>query len=147
MTTKALAALAAGMLLAAGGNPGGAKKDLDKLQGTWVMAAMEVDGKQVPPEKLEGTKLVVKGDKYTVMVKGTSYETIITLDPAKKPKAIDMVFTDGPNKDKVHRGIYEVEGDTFKLCRAREPDRDRPTEFGTWPDTGVFLVVWKREPK
>jgi uncharacterized protein (TIGR03067 family) len=146
MIASMFAALAAVALTAA--DPAAdAKKDLDKLQGTWIMAELEVEGAQVAPERLRGTKLVVKGDKYIVTVKNESHETVITLDPTKKPKAIDMVFRDGPNKDKVHRGIYEVNGDTFKLCRGREPEAERPKEFGSWPDTGVFLVVWKREGK
>jgi hypothetical protein len=38
-----------------------------------------------------------------------------------------------------------VEGDTFVLCRSQSTDGARPTEFGTWPDTGYFLVTWKRK--
>jgi uncharacterized protein (TIGR03067 family) len=122
-----------------------AKKDLDALQGTWVMVALEVDGKPVPEEKIKGARLVVKGDKYITQVKGKDYETIITLDPSKKPKAIDMVFTEGDKKDKVLRGIYLIEGDTLKVCRGLRPEQDRPTEFGTWPNTNLFLVTWKKK--
>ncbi|HXG12536.1 MAG TPA: TIGR03067 domain-containing protein [Gemmataceae bacterium] len=147
MKTKVLMVLAVGLLLAADDKEDAARKELEKLQGTWEMAALEVEGQPVPAEKLQGTTLLIKGDRYIVKVKDQTYETIITLDPTKKPKTIDMVFLDGPNKDKVHRGIYELEGDTFKLCRGLGPDRERPTEFATWPDTGVFLVVWKRQAK
>ena len=38
-----------------------AKKDLEKLQGEWVMTALEVDGKPVPDAKLQGTTLTIKG--------------------------------------------------------------------------------------
>jgi uncharacterized protein (TIGR03067 family) len=122
-----------------------AKKELEKLQGTWTMAALEVDGKPVPEEKLKSSALTIKGDKYIIKVKDDTHETIIKLEPTKKPKEIDMTFTEGANKDKVLKGIYELDGDMFKICRALLPDKDRPTEFGTWPDTGVFLVTWKRQ--
>jgi len=122
-----------------------AKKDLEKVQGTWTMAALEVDGKPVPEEKLKSSMLTIKGDKYIIKIKDETHETIIKLDPTKKPKEIDMTFTEGANKDKVLKGIYELDGDKFKICRALLPDKDRPTEFGTWPDTGVFLVTWKRQ--
>src|SRR5262245_6051015 len=147
MKTRLLTVLVVGLLLAADDKEGAAKKELEKLQGSWVMDALEIDGKQVPTEKLQGTTLVIKGDKYIVTVKDTKHETVLTLNPAKKPKEVDMVFLDGANKDKIHRGIYELEGDTFKLCRAREPDGERPTEFATSPNTGVFVVVWKRVQK
>jgi uncharacterized protein (TIGR03067 family) len=122
-----------------------AKKDREQLQGTWTMEALEVEGQVVPADKLLGTTLLIKGDKYIIQVKDQRYETSFTLDATRKPKTIDMIFLDGPNKDKLARGIYSVEGDVFKMCRTREPDRDRPTEFGTWPNTGVFLVTWKRQ--
>ena len=41
-----------------------AKQELERLQGEWVMAALEVDGKMVPEEKLRGTTLLIKADKY-----------------------------------------------------------------------------------
>ena len=122
-----------------------AKKDLDKLQGEWVMAALEVDGKPVPEEKLQGTRLTIRGDKYIVTVKDTKHEVTIKLDPAQKPKAIDMLFPDGTNLPKVGKGIYKLDGETFVLCRAQSTDGARPTEFGTWPNTGYFLVTWKRK--
>jgi uncharacterized protein (TIGR03067 family) len=127
------------------GGDDAAKKELEKLQGTWTMAALEVDGKPVPEEKLKSSTLTIKGDKYIIKVKDDTHETIINLDPTKKPKEMDMTFTEGANKDKVLKGIYELDGDTFKICRALLPDKDRPTEFGTWPDKGVFLVTWKRQ--
>jgi uncharacterized protein (TIGR03067 family) len=122
-----------------------AKKDLEKLQGEWVMAALEVDGKLVPEEKLQGTILTIKGDKYIVAVKDSKHEVTIKLDPSQKPKAIDMSFPDGTNLPKIGKGIYKIDGDTFVLCRAQATDNPRPTEFGTWPNTGYFLVTWKRK--
>jgi uncharacterized protein (TIGR03067 family) len=122
-----------------------AKKDLDSLQGTWVMAGLEVEGKQVPEEKITGTTLTIKGDRYIVKVKDTAHEVTIKLDPAKKPKAIDMYFPDGPELPKLAKGIYEVDGDTFKICRAQAPGQDRPREFVTETNTGRFIVTWKRQ--
>jgi len=122
-----------------------AKKDLDKLQGEWTMSALEVEGKQVPPEKIEGTTLTIKGDKYIVTVKDKKHEVTITLDPSKEPKSIDMSFPDGPNAPKVGRGIYKLEGDTFILCRAQATEGERPTEFGTMPNSGCFMVTWQRK--
>jgi uncharacterized protein (TIGR03067 family) len=147
MRRKVLLVLGAWVLLGAEPARDDVKKELKKLQGEWVMAELEIDGRPVPGEKFKGTTLVIRGDKYTVKVKGRSYETTFTLDPGRKPKALDMFFPDGPNAPKVSKGIYSLEGDTFKLCRAQAPGQPRPKEFATWPDTGVFLVTWKRPEK
>ncbi|MFL5339180.1 MAG: TIGR03067 domain-containing protein [Gemmataceae bacterium] len=124
-----------------------AKKDLAKLQGQWEMAALEVDGQLVPAEKLQGTLLTVKGDQYTVAVKDTKHGVTITLDPGQNPKSIDMAFPDGPNAPKIGKGIYKIEEDKFVVCRAQSTDGERPTQFGTWPNTGVFQVTWQRKAK
>jgi len=125
--------------------PDAGKRDLARLQGNWVMAALEVDGKLVPENKL-GTTLVIKGNKYTTRVKDKEFSTTIRLDPSKNPPAIDMVFTEGDNKDKILKGIYRIDGDTLKVCRGLSAGKDRPTQFGTWPNTGIFMVTWKRKP-
>jgi uncharacterized protein (TIGR03067 family) len=146
MKSRIATALAACLLLAANEQEL-AKQELKALEGTWTMAALEVEGNKVAEERLQGSQLVIKDGKYIVMTRGATHETLITLDPTKKPKHIDMVFTEGENKDKVQRGIYELEGDTFKLCRSRDPDFDRPKDFTTSPGTGLFVVTWKRQSK
>jgi len=144
---KAKCLLVVGFILLLAGEPAkdGAAEDLKKLQGTWVMDELEINSRQVPQEKLKDTTLTIKGDKYIIKVKGKTYETTFKLDPSKDPKAIDMFFPDGPNEPKVGKGIYLVDGDIFKLCRAQAPGQDRPREFVTAADTGLFLVVWKRQ--
>ena len=123
-----------------------AKKDLERLQGTWEMAALEVDGKDVGAAKIQDTTLTIKGDKYTVKVKKSVNGCTIRLDPSKKPHAIDMIFSEPGNADKVHKGIYMIEGDTLKICRGLNADQERPEQFATWPNTGYFVVTWKRAP-
>src|SRR5215831_17670673 len=123
------------------------KADLDKLQGTYKMASLEVDGKAVPEDKLKTSTLTIKGDKYIIKVKDQTFETQMILDPEKKPKTIDMKFLDGVNKDKTALGIYKFDDDTFTMCRRLNPDQERPQDFGTWPNTNTFLVVWKKEKK
>ena len=121
------------------------KADLDKLQGTYKMVSLEVDGKSVPEDKLKSSTLTIKGDKYVVKVEDQTYETQMILDPEQKPKAIDMKFLDGANKDKTALGIYKIDDDTFTMCRRLNPGQTRPQDFGTWPDTNTFLVVWKKQ--
>ncbi len=122
-----------------------AKKDLQRLQGTWVMAALEVDGKDVGVAKVEGTTLTIKGEQYGVKVKDKVHRCTIRLDPKKDPPAIDMIFTEPGGGEKVHKGIYKIDGDTFRICRGLGADQERPGQLATWPNTGYFVVTWKKQ--
>jgi uncharacterized protein (TIGR03067 family) len=122
-----------------------AKKDLDKLQGQWVIAALEVNGVDVPPDKLEGTVLTIKDDGYSVKLKDSTIVCKLTLDPAKDPKEFDMLFLDGANKDRTQKGIYKFEGDNFKFVRGIAPEQERPRDFATGPNSNYFMVTWKKK--
>jgi uncharacterized protein (TIGR03067 family) len=122
-----------------------AKKDMKALQGDWTMAALEVNGVDVPANKLEGTVLTIKDDRYIVKVKDKLVTTaIIELNPKTDPKQLDMTPQDGDKKDKLMKAIYKIDGDTFKVARGLNPEQERPTQFATWPDTNYFVVTWKK---
>jgi uncharacterized protein (TIGR03067 family) len=68
-----------------------------------------------------------------------------TLDPTKTPKAIDFEITSGTYKGVVYLGIYELDGDTLRICFAM-PDRPvRPTEFTAGKGSVRALSELKRE--
>ncbi len=121
-----------------------AKKDLKAFAGKWKNASVETDGKKAPDEELanvfvthEGNKVTVrKGDK--VIVQGT-----IELDPTKKPKTLDFTSTARENKGQIYLGIYEFDGDSYRLCLAG-PGKKRPDEFSS--KLGA-LIVYKRDKK
>jgi len=140
-----LAILGSLALLAAGPAADAPKKELAKLQGEWVIAALEVNGADVPPEKLAGTVLTVKDDLYTVAFKDTTVRCQVTLDPAKDPREIDMLFLDGANKDRTQKGIFRFKDETFQLVRGLAPEQNRPRDFATWPDSNYFMVTWKKK--
>ncbi len=123
-----------------------AKKDLAALQGSWTLVAMEVEGKAVEADKLRGTTLTIKDNQYTLVTRQGQHKVEITLDPAARPRAIDMKFLDGPNKDRVGRGIYEIDGNTFKVCRHLDPQDPRPDGFKTADKIGRFVMVWEKVP-
>jgi uncharacterized protein (TIGR03067 family) len=118
--------------------------DLDKLQGEWTMSALEIQEKSVPQNKLDGTKLTIKDDTYTVTTKGSTYKVTFKLDPSKNPKTIDMYFPDEPNAPKVIKGIYKIEGDSFVMCRPQASEGDRPSDFFTSKTNDFFVVTWKK---
>jgi uncharacterized protein (TIGR03067 family) len=122
---------------------GDATDDLKAFQGTWDLVSFEREGKEVKPQNdtkaiITGHKTIIKvGDK--VIAAGT-----FKLDPGKKPKAVDLTYTAGPDKGKTFKGIYQFDGDQVKFCRPGSPDDDRPTEFKTKVGSRAFVSVYKR---
>jgi serine/threonine-protein kinase len=121
-----------------------ARQDLEKLQGTWTMVAAERGGQSEKTARdLQATFTGVRfatrsGDKVL-------FQSTFTLDPSAKPKAIDIVFTEGSDKGKSRQGIYVLEGDTLKVCYS-DVGRERPTEFTTKEGTGGHLLfVYRRD--
>ena len=122
------------------------KKDLERMQGVWVMHALEINGKAV--SKIQDTLLTIKKDQYTTTVKGKEQLGFrMKLDPSKEPKWMDMIQKQPDGAEKVIKGIYTFENDTLKICRGLEASQERPNQFATWPETNYFVVTWKKQVK
>jgi uncharacterized protein (TIGR03067 family) len=117
--------------------------DRRRLQGAWTMASVVLDGMAVPTEYSKTGRLEVDGDRYSVTL-GVTIASTYRFDATKRPKEIDFTFTDGPQKGQTVRGIYEIDGDTYRLCRGLRPEVERPGKFDSPPNSGLMLVVWKR---
>jgi uncharacterized protein (TIGR03067 family) len=123
-------------------------KELQAFKGTWRLNSKEEDGKKFSEEEIKdiigtgdglGRFSVRRGDKILG-------EANVKLDPTKKPKRIDVSFTEGMHKGQTVLGIYEIESDAFRVCIARVGD-ERPAEFSAKAGSGRTLVVYKREKK
>ena len=144
--TWTLPAAAAALLLAAVPIPAGdAKRELEKFQGLWSVAAETSSGIAVPADRLKGRQLEVKGNRYNAKSPATGGELgTFALDPDKKPRAIDLTHLSGEEKGKTELGIYEVSGDTAQFC-VSEAGKERPTAFSTTKDDDRNLFVIKRK--
>jgi len=114
-----------------------------KLDGAWTPTTAELSGQPFPEELLKKMKLIVSGENYTVHVGDKIDRGKVKLDTSKKPKTMDIIGTDGPNKGKTFLAIYELNGDTLRVCYDLG-GKDRPTEFKTKKDTLVFLATYQR---
>lgn len=119
-------------------------KDGDTMQGTWLPSTAELGGKKFPEEVRKTIKLVVKDDKYTVTVGKEVDQGTVKLNPAAKPKEMDITGTKGPNKGKTILAIYERDGDKLRVCYDLS-GKSRPTEIKTKEGSQLFLVTYKRE--
>jgi RNA polymerase sigma-70 factor (ECF subfamily) len=125
---------------AAGGDE--AKTDRQKLQGSWAVVAVTENGREIAEDevKARNAEIVFAGDKLTVQIRGKAKEFTYRLDPARKPRHIDMV-EDGMTS----KGIYLLEKGTLKICMAKDND-ERPAEFTAPSDSNRVLLVLEKRP-
>jgi uncharacterized protein (TIGR03067 family) len=117
------------------------KQDVDKFQGTWVVSRLEINGKK--QSQLFTVKVIFDGDKLlsTVGSRKPEPKGTFKLDPKREPhKGYEVTTPEG----QVSPGIYELDGDTLKVCLG-SPGDERPSSFETKPDDGRTLIVYRRE--
>jgi uncharacterized protein (TIGR03067 family) len=123
----------------------GPEQELKKLQGTWNVVSLEVDGKPEPKSKAP-KQLVIAGDKLT----GFGPVMKLTLDPGKTPKWVDLTYTKGDKAFPVY-AIYEFRENDLKLsipiARAGKPFlNERPQNFAA-EGKDVALLTLRRATK
>jgi uncharacterized protein (TIGR03067 family) len=133
------------LFLVSAGEP--TRSDLEKLQGTWVLVAMQREGEDVPPEEFKGWTAVYETNRISLHDgERVRRRGIVTLDPSRKPKAVNTWDQDGPFEDQTVPGIYELDGDILKLCFSR-PGSERPKEFTTKTKPGFLYCVYKKQTR
>jgi uncharacterized protein (TIGR03067 family) len=115
-----------------------AKRDIARLQGTWNY----VSG-------IRQAQLLISGDHYTVKFKksGDIYVGTFQVDPTLRPKAMDMVIHEGPER---HRGktslcIYEFDGPYLIWCPSPPGATERRIAFPPESDLEHLCLVLKHE--
>jgi uncharacterized protein (TIGR03067 family) len=113
--------------------------DAKDIQGTWVPEKAELGGKPLPTN----FTLKLEADKYEVAAENLDKGTY-KLDPAAKPRTFDITGVEGPNAGRKIPAIYELEGDTLRVCYGLGGSA-RPAEFKSPSGTKVFLVTYRRK--
>jgi uncharacterized protein (TIGR03067 family) len=126
------------------------KEELARLEGTWTVVKAEVRGMSLLEKDKPAPKLVIKGGKVTSDARrgpDGGLELSKALDPTRKPKTVTLTL-----EGRIQfYGIYELDGDEFRVCgdgvdtaTEKNPDGRRPKVFDS--NKGV-LIVFKRGEK
>jgi uncharacterized protein (TIGR03067 family) len=147
ITFLLLAAL--GSSNASGAPPGDAfTKELKALAGTWRPISTENNGYKSSPGDLDGILWIRDADGKWTARRGDKIIVewaVKKIDATKNPKTIDIEITAGEYKGVMYLGIYELDGDTLRICFAL-PDRpERPTDFSASKGTVRAFSEFKRE--
>ena len=118
-------------------------KDLESLQGSWRVTALEVDGQTMPVDTLGGAGIVINGGRFISRGMGNEYEGTFEVDVKSRPRKLTMKFDTGPEKGNTNLAIYEIKGDRWKLCIATQGNV-RPSHFGTKPGDGFVFETLTR---
>jgi uncharacterized protein (TIGR03067 family) len=146
MRVRVLLALVAAWLVAAE-RADSVKEELKRLQGTWTPVSGSYSGKKLSAAAVQQeARLVIQGGRFTLQrPKDEAWKGTVTVNPAKKPKTLDLKITEGEDKGETFEGIYELQGDTLKVCYNTALGLgDRPTSFDSGLSKGLLLVVFKR---
>ncbi len=122
----------------------GDSADVEALQGTWLPAKAELAGQPMPDAVLKEITLTLTNHDYTVTTAEQPDYGTWTIDTSSKPKAMTVTGTKGPNNGKTFPCIYELKGDTLRICYDLSGEK-RPTEFKSTAGTKLYLVTYKRK--
>jgi uncharacterized protein (TIGR03067 family) len=118
--------------------------DLDKLQGTWRVTSLAMDGEEMPNESFVDATITIRGSEFSSTGMGYDYAGTIEIIAGKKQSAFDLAFSAGPPAGTRNRGIYALDGDEWTICLATRGDA-RPRSFATRADSGIALETLQRD--
>lgn len=118
-----------------------------KLDGAWKPVRAELGGQPMPAAVLASITLNLQGESYEAVVvteQGRSPDKgTVVFDRASKPQGMTVTGVDGPNAGKTFPAIYELDGDTLRICYDLSGAK-RPAEFKSPAGTKLYLVTYQR---
>jgi uncharacterized protein (TIGR03067 family) len=118
--------------------------DAKAIQGNWTPSKAELSGQAMTEEVMKSISHKLTKDQYEVSVAGNLDKGTYTLDSTGKPRGLSITGTEGPNRGKTFPAIYELEGDTLRICYDLSGTK-RHTEFKSLAGTRLFLVTYNRK--
>lgn len=122
----------------------GARDDAAAVQGHWTPSSAELAGRPMPGAILKSISLTLDHGQYDVSVGGAPDKGTYTLDATSDPKGMTVTGTAGPNAGKTYPAIYELKGDTLRICYDLSGAK-RPAAFKSMAGTQLYLVTYTRQ--
>ena len=117
--------------------------DLQALQGTWQVVAVEGKGRTITDKDAEFApfkelRITFKGDKVSGPA-GEEFATPIVLKAAGRTKVMEGSVGETNGQELIHRALYGINGDTLRLCMAVRGSRAEPPKaFAATDETVIF---------
>jgi len=108
------------------------------------VTALRLNGRTMPAAGFVGARIVIEGNRFTSLGMGAAYGGTVKVNPTRKPKTLDLVFTEGHAAGTKHPGIYRLVGDRWTLCLATAGPR-RPPTFASTAGSGFALETLERD--
>jgi len=102
------------------------------MAGTWTVVSTENNGFKSSDGDWAGLLWIRDADgSWTAEQDGKVVVewAVKKIDPTQHPKTIDIEVAAGAYKGVVYLGIYELDGDTLRICFTLPDKRGRPTDF------------------
>jgi uncharacterized protein (TIGR03067 family) len=135
---------AVALLLVAAQDNDETKKEIERFHGTWKFESIEIGGQKMDVKLFKDSRLTIEGDKFSQLEGKQTTHGTFKVDVTKRPKTLDVTFTDGPEKGKTMLGIYELDGDSYKACFDLA-GKGRPAKFESKTGTMVVVEILKKE--
>lgn len=119
------------------------KADLKALAGKWEVTEADIEGKK-DSQTFKDVVLVIENDTYSVKVGGMEDKGTLKIDGSKKPKAMDITGSEGPNRGKTFLCLYELKDDTLTVCYSLDFTK-RPAEMKTGEKSSRMIIVYKKK--
>lgn len=137
--------LAAAILFAmVGCTSTGRQHNTKVLQGDWIPVQAELGGQPMAEAILKTISLQLAESTWLVRVGTAPDRGNYEIDSSTKPKSMTVTGTEGPNQGKTFPAIYELKGDTLRICYDLSGAK-RPTEFKSIAGTKLYLVTYQRK--
>jgi uncharacterized protein (TIGR03067 family) len=121
-----------------------ATAEAKKFAGTWRIANMTRDGKEVPNSETDKVELIFADNQYTYVSQNAERdEGTFKLDVSKKPHVMVTTKADDADKGTAVRRLYEWKDEDTLTFLTLVPGEDAPKELKA--AKGRELVVWKRD--
>jgi uncharacterized protein (TIGR03067 family) len=98
-------------------------KDVDKIQGKWLLVSGERHGNAFTPESIQNVTLTFDGNVLRTAKRDGVSEATYTLHPETNPEGIDLDMNGS-----LGLGIYKLEGETLTILHG-EIEESRPANF------------------